>query len=146
MKAKNQFSTVDGQFSLPYAAATALVKRKVSLDDFTEIQIGNPDILQIAQRVDCLVDPELDKRYPASVTPANVEVRAKNGHVFSRRVIERRGSPTKPLTMEEIEQKFRHCARFARNPMPEDRIGEILHFLREIENQDEVTRILPLFS
>jgi 2-methylcitrate dehydratase PrpD len=134
------------QFSLPYAAATALVKRKVFLDDFTEEQIRNPQVLQVAQRVDCLVDLELDKRYPASVTPANVEVRTKEGKVFSRRVVERRGSPTNPLTMEEIEEKFRQCARFARNPMPDHRIGEILHFLREIENQDDVIRILPLFS
>ncbi len=139
-------SIPEAQFSLPYAVATALAKRKVFLDDFTEEQIGNLNVLQIAQRIDCLVDPELDKKYPASVTPANVEVRTKKGSVFSRRVVERRGSPTNPLTMEEIEEKFRQCARFARNPMPEHRIGEILHFLREIENQDEVTRILPLFS
>jgi 2-methylcitrate dehydratase PrpD len=139
-------SIPEAQFSLPYAAATALVKRKVSLDDFTEEQIGNPDVLQFAQRVDCLVDPEMDKRYQASVTPATLEVRTKKGKVFFRRVVERRGSPTNPLTMEEIEEKFRQCARFARNPVAEDRIGEILLFLRKIEDQDDVTRILPLFS
>jgi 2-methylcitrate dehydratase PrpD len=122
------------------------VKRKVFLDDFTEEQIRNPHVLQVAQRVDCLVDPELDKKYPASVTPANVEVRTKEGKVFSRRVVERRGSPTNPLTMEEIEEKFRQCAQFAGNPVPEDRVREILLFLKQIEDQDDVTRILPLFS
>jgi 2-methylcitrate dehydratase PrpD len=139
-------SIPEAQFSLPYAAATALVKGKVFLDDFTEEQIRNPRVLQVAQRVDCIVDPELDKKYPASVTPAFVEVRTKQGNVFSRRVVERRGSPTHPLTMEEIEEKFRQCARFARNPVPGDRVGEILLFLREMEDQDDVTRILPLFS
>jgi 2-methylcitrate dehydratase PrpD len=138
-------SIPEAQFSLPYAAATALVKRKVFLDDFSEEQIRNPHVLQIAQRVDCLVDPELDKGYPASVTPAVVEVRTKNGKVFSRRVVERSGSPSNPLTMGEIEEKFRQCARFARNPVAEDRGGELLLFLREIENQDDVTRIMPLF-
>ena len=139
-------SIPEAQFSLPYAVATALVKRKVFLDDFTEEQIRNGDVLQIAQRVDCLVDPELDKSYPASVTPAVVEVREKKGKVFSRRVVERRGSPTNPLTMEEIEEKLRQCARFTRYPLPEDRVGEILLFLREMESQDDVTRMLPLFS
>ncbi len=139
-------SIPEAQFSLPYAAATALVKRKVFLDDFTEEQIRNPHVLQAAQRVDCLVDPELNRRYPASVTPAVVEVRAKKGKVFSRQVVERRGSPTNPLTMEEIEEKFRQCARFARYPLPEDRVGKILLFLREMESQDDVTRMLPLFS
>jgi hypothetical protein len=47
--------------------------------------------------------------------------------------------------MEEIEEKFRRCARFAKNPVAEDRGGELLLFLREIENQDDVTRIMPLF-
>jgi 2-methylcitrate dehydratase PrpD len=139
-------SIPEAQFSLPYAAATALVKRKVFLDDFTEEQIRNPHVLRVAQRVDCLVDPELDKKYPASVTPAVLEVRTKNGKVFSRGVVERRGSPTHPLTMEEIEEKLRQCARFARNPLPEDRVGEILLFLSEMADQDDVTRILPLFS
>jgi len=139
-------SIPEAQFSLPYAAATALVKRKVFLDDFTEEQIRNPHVLHVAQRVDCLVDPELDKMYPASVTPAVVEIRTKKGKIFSRRVVERRGSPTNPLTREEIEEKFRRCARFARNPMPEDRVGEILLFLREMEDQDDMVRILPLFS
>jgi len=139
-------SIPEAQFSLPYAASTALVKKKVFLDDFTEEQIRNPHVLQVSQRVDCLVDPELDKAYPASVTPAVVEVRAKKGKVFSRRVVERRGSPTNPLTMEEIEEKFRQCARFARNPVPKDRVGEILLFLREMEDQDDMARILPLFS
>jgi 2-methylcitrate dehydratase PrpD len=139
-------SIPEAQFSLPYAAATALVKRKVFLDDFTEEQIRNPHVLQVAQRVDCLVDPELDKKYPASVTPAILEVGTRKGEIFSRRVVERRGCPTNPLTMEEIEEKFRQCARFARNPMPEDRIGKILHFLRKMEEQDDATRMLPLFS
>jgi 2-methylcitrate dehydratase PrpD len=139
-------SIPEAQFSLPYAAGTALVKRKVFLDDFTEGQIRNPHVLQVAQQVDCVVDPELDKKYPASVTPAVVEVRTKKGEVFSRRVVERRGSPTNPLTMEEIEEKFRQCARFAGNPVPEDRVREILLCLKQIEDQDDVTRILPLFS
>jgi 2-methylcitrate dehydratase PrpD len=139
-------SIPEAQFSLPYAAARALVKGKVFLDDFTEEQIRNPRVLQVAQRVDCVVDPELDKKYPARVTPAVVEVRTRKGKVFSRLVVERRGSPTNPLTMEEVEEKFRQCARFARNPLPEDRVGDILFFLREMENGDDVTRILPLFS
>jgi 2-methylcitrate dehydratase PrpD len=91
-------------------------------------------------------DPALDKKYPASVTPAIVEVLTKKGKVFSRGVVERRGSPTHPLTLEEIEEKFLQCARFARNPVAEDRAGEILLFLGEMENQDDVTPILSLFS
>lgn len=139
-------SIPEAQFSLPYAAATALVKRKVFLDDFTEEEIRNPHVLQVAQRVDCLVDPELDKRYQASVTPAILEVRTKKGKVFSRRVVERRGAPDNPLTMEEVVEKFRQCARFARNPVPEDKVREILLLLKGMEDQDDVTRILRLFS
>jgi 2-methylcitrate dehydratase PrpD len=96
--------------------------------------------------VDCLVDPELDEKYSASVTPAILDVQTKKGNVFSRRVVERRGSPTNPLAMEEIEKKFRQCARFTRYPLPEDRVGKILLFLKEMESQDDVTRMLPLFS
>jgi 2-methylcitrate dehydratase PrpD len=139
-------SIPEAQFSLPYAAATAIVKKEVLLDDFTEEEIRNPHVLDVAQRVDCRVDPALDKEYRTSVTPAILEVRTKKGQVFSRRVAERRGSPTHPLTMEEIEEKFRQCARFARNPVPEDKLRDILLLLKGMEGQEDVTRILHLFA
>jgi 2-methylcitrate dehydratase PrpD len=138
-------SIPEAQFSLPYAAATALVKKKVFLDDFTEEQIRNPHVLKVAQRVDCLIDPGLDKSYQGSVTPAILEIRTKKGKVFSRRVVERRGAPGNPLTMAEVEEKFRQCARFARNPMPEDRVREILLLLKGMEDLDDVTRVFRLF-
>lgn len=136
----------EAQFSLPYAAATALVKKKVFLDDFTEEEIRNPHVLKFAQRVDCIVDAELDKSFQGMVTPAILEIRTKNGKVFSRRVVERRGAPANSLTMVEIEEKFRQCARFARNSVPEDKIRELLLLLKGMEDQDDVTQMLRLFS
>jgi 2-methylcitrate dehydratase PrpD len=145
-KSRAPRSIPEAQFSLPYAAATALVKKKVFLDDFTEEEIRNRHVLQVAQRVDCLVDPELDKTYGASVTPAIVEVLTRKGKVFSRRVVKRRGAPGNPLTLEEVEEKFRRCASFAQNPFPEDRIREILLLLRGMDVQGDITQLFRRFS
>jgi 2-methylcitrate dehydratase PrpD len=138
-------SIPEAQFSLPYAAATALVKGKVFLDDFTEEAIRNPEILKMAARVDCHVKAELERNFQGIVTPAIVEIRTKKGKVFSKRVEERRGCPSNPMTMEEIEEKFRKCADFARNPVPGKKVEEILSLMRDFENLNDVSQLLQLF-
>jgi len=136
----------EAQFSLPYVVATALLKRNVSLKDFGEKEIQNSQITQLTPKIECLVDPELDRNYQASVTPAIVEIFTKDGQIFSKKVIERRGSPSNPLSIEEIAEKFRHCAQFAHKPLPEEKIQEAVHFLKELEFKKDITQVFPLLS
>jgi 2-methylcitrate dehydratase PrpD len=134
------------QFSLPYTVAAALVRKKVFLDDFTMEEIRNPEVLKMAQRVDCLVDAQLEKDFQSYVSPAVVELRTKKGESFRRKVIERKGSPDNPLTLQEVEEKFRRCAGFAQPPLPEERREKILDFVENLENQKEFLSLLQLFA
>jgi 2-methylcitrate dehydratase PrpD len=135
----------EAQFSLPYALATALVKRKVFLDDFTREQIRNAEVLQMAQRVDCVVDAHLERDFQRQVSPAIVELRTKRGKNHSRKVMERKGSPSSPLTIQEVEEKFRRCAAFAQSSLPEERTAKIIRFVENLENQKDIIPLLRLF-
>lgn len=55
---------VDAQFNVPWAVATALVRGKVSLADFTDEAIRDPAVLAVARRVAVTEDPEYSARYP----------------------------------------------------------------------------------
>ncbi len=55
---------VDAQFNVPWGVATALVRGKVSLADFTEEAIRNPAVLAVARRIEVTEDPEYSARYP----------------------------------------------------------------------------------
>lgn len=134
----------EAQFSLPYAVSTAMVKGKVFLEDFTNEEIRNPEVRKLATRVDCQVDLELDQTAQGNVTPAALEIRTRKGEFFSRKVIERRGSPTNPMTMEEVEEKFRKCAEFGQKKLRGKRRDRLLHILKTLENLEEVTQVLNL--
>jgi 2-methylcitrate dehydratase PrpD len=135
----------EAQFSLPFAVATALIKGNVLLQDFTGEAIQNPEVLHMASKVDCTVDPELDRTSPGKVSPAIVEVRTKGGKTFLERANERKGSPANPMTMEEVENKLYECMKFAQKPNGVERGEEIISFIRELESSRDVAQVVRLF-
>ena len=98
---------VDAQFSIPWTVATALVRKKVTIDDFTEKAITNITVLDIARKVKPIIDLE---DLGQDIFPANVEIKMKNGLVYSKRVNNPKGHPSNPLSWKELEDKFKDCA------------------------------------
>jgi len=138
-------SVPEAQFSLPYALATALVKGKVSLEDFTPEALKNPEVLEVASRIECRADEELTRTTQSKVTPAILEIRSKKGQTYSMRVDDRKGSPANPMTQEEVEEKFRRCAGFAAQPPSPENIAKICAFIHEMEKHPDVTQLVKLF-
>lgn len=134
-------SVPDAQFSIPYTVATAIVKRKVSIDDFTPEAIHNTDVLQIAQKVNACILPELTRR---QVEPAIVEIRTKDGTVFSKRMDDRKGSPENAMSMEEISDKFRDCASHSRVKLSKQSIDMMISLIRNLEKVKDVSEIIRL--
>jgi 2-methylcitrate dehydratase PrpD len=57
-------NVVDAQFNVPYAVATALLRGKVSLSDFTDEAIRASDVLALARRIDVTEDAAFTAKYP----------------------------------------------------------------------------------
>ncbi|MBN1904781.1 MAG: MmgE/PrpD family protein [Deltaproteobacteria bacterium] len=49
---------IDAQFSLPWTVATALVKGRVILENFTIAVIRKKEVLEVARKVTGRLDPE----------------------------------------------------------------------------------------
>jgi len=62
--------------------ATAIVRRRVSLQDFTEDAIRDPELSMIARRVTTRVDPGKDA-LPMLYPPADVTIETVDGRVSS---------------------------------------------------------------
>ena len=137
-------TTPEAQFSLPYVVATALVKGRVFLEDFTAEEIRNPWVLEVASKIDCIVDAELEKIARGSITPAVVEIITKRGERFSHQLKVPRGSPPRPMNIDEITDKFRRCASFAKQPVSEQNIEKVIDIIKQMETLDDVTGILKL--
>ena len=103
-------SSYAAKFSIPYCIATALVKGRVALDDFTEEGIRDETIRQLMSHVVLQRDPELAQVYP-DTWPAIVTVETAAGARHETRVDYPKGDPKNPMTREELIDKFHVLTR-----------------------------------
>ena len=102
-------TVVDAQFSVPYSVAAALVRGRAFIDEFTDEAIRDPAILNTAQKVKLIHDPELDKEYP-KMWPAWVKILMNDGQTLETAVPTCKGDPANPLSEAELKQKFHDLA------------------------------------
>jgi len=138
-------SVVDAQFSIPYTVATAIMRRRVFLDDFTEEAIRNRSIRDMAALVVPLIDPEFD-RWPADVKPAQVEVRLKDGRAFSQRVDYPKGNPRNPVPFAEIRSNFLELATWATRPLARERVEQARDLIEGLDQVPDVSELPRLLS
>lgn len=92
----------EAKFSLPFAAAALLLDGAMDLDSFE--RTDRPDVLGLAARV---VYRESDFPGPPAEAPGEVEVRLRDGRVLRGSVAGSRGGPDRPLSDDEVLEKFR---------------------------------------
>lgn len=98
-------SIVDAQFSMPYAAAVAVLHRSAGTRQFRPDAIASPDAAAFMDRVECYRSERLEAIFPQH-WPAEVEVELSDGRVLREYVEGAKGDPERPLSPAELEAKF----------------------------------------
>ncbi|SFB49567.1 2-methylcitrate dehydratase PrpD [Amycolatopsis marina] len=93
----------DAKFSVPYVVGACLSRGKLTLAEFTDDSLDDPAIHKLADRVDVADDP--DSRFPQAYSAA-VEITLRDGRRLNRREPVNRGHPERPLSHQEIQDKF----------------------------------------
>jgi 2-methylcitrate dehydratase PrpD len=132
---------VNAQFSIRYCIANALVRRSARLAHFEEEAIRNPQVLDLARRVDVVVDPAMELR---GHTPVDMTVRLKDGREIFRQIDIAPGFPGNPLTKEEQEARFRDCIAYAKKPLPKEKVEAIVENVAHIDQLSDVRVLIPL--
>lgn len=142
-KKRQPESVVDAQLNIPYTVATAAVKRRVGLRDFTPEAIKDPAVLKMAQKVHVQAYPEFRAD---DFHPGITEIRTKGGKVYSKRVDEPSGNPDNPISKEGLIEKFTDCASFAIKPLTKDRLKTLIDMVMNLEEVDDVGAIVRLLA
>jgi 2-methylcitrate dehydratase PrpD len=132
-------SPVDAQFSIPWGVASALIKRRIGLEDYTESAIKNQDILDVTQKIRVEVDNSLHKPGPE---PTRVKVITKDGKAFEKVVENPLGSLERPMSFEDCARKFTDCAR----ALESGRIEKIIELVARLERLDDIREIIRLLT
>ena len=93
------------KFNMPYCISSALLFRNVGLDRFSEERLWDAPLRQLMSKVEMVVDPSLDKDYPAK-WPAVVRIATRSGMKLVANVEYPKGDPENPLSREELCGKF----------------------------------------
>ena len=86
---------MDAEFSIPWGVASAIVGRRVGLDDFTDSAIRNREVLEVTQKMRVEVDNTLHKPGPE---PTRVTVVTKMEKLTSKVVENPLGSLERPMS------------------------------------------------
>ncbi|MDN6860235.1 MmgE/PrpD family protein [Pseudomonas sp. CAN2814] len=124
-------------FSVHYVVALALLKGRVDLGNFYDEPLNDPQVLALADKVHVLDDPASD--FPRHF-PGEVRVHLKDGRVIQCRQPTSLGTPERPLTRAQIEEKFFANASRAISREAAKQLAE------QVLNLDRVSSLEPLLA
>jgi 2-methylcitrate dehydratase PrpD len=122
------------QLSFPFVMATALHRRAVRIEDFSEAARRDPKVTADCAKIAVSVDADCEARYPR-FRPAKVTLRTKDGRGFARAVDEPLGAPHNPLDDAALGEKY---LGLAGPVLGAERARETLALLWRLDQQDSV--------
>lgn len=133
---------ISAMYSIQYCVANALLRKSCKLDHFNESSVREPALLELITKIyPAVADHSLDRLTDIG---SLMEVIMKDGTVHKKLVEFPKGTLQNPLTKEELIEKFKDCAGFAKKPLSYENIDNIIKMVFDLENLDDVRTIIPL--
>ncbi|HEY7205037.1 MAG TPA: MmgE/PrpD family protein [Methylomirabilota bacterium] len=123
---------LEAKFSAAYCAALALTRGAAAESDFVA---PDPGLVALAGRIRPVADPAL------RIPEARMRVRLRDGRVLDEAVEAARGTPGRPVSRHEVEEKFRRLAGVV---LPAPEVGRLLEHLGRLPTLPDVSSLLRL--
>jgi len=136
---------VEAIISASYTVAVALAKGRLLLDDMTPDAVGDRVVDALAHKVRC---HEITEGVDAiTFVPQAVEVTTKDGGRHRAEVTDHLlGHPQRPLSHEQVHDKFHACLRFAARPVPDAIARQLIDAIDGLEALPDIGVIPRLAS
>ncbi|MEN6369632.1 MAG: MmgE/PrpD family protein, partial [Thermotogota bacterium] len=95
--------------SLPYCVAVAAAKGNVLPSDFEADALADPFVRSLLGKIQVVADPAIDALFP-NVKRAVVTVTTESGEAYTCQEDFAKGSPERPLSDDDVAEKFRSNA------------------------------------
>jgi len=140
---KKPANSYDAQFSIPYTIAAAMVNKRFTLRELDESAMTDPDILALASLVEYQTDP--DSAFPRAYS-GEVIVKLKSGETISHREHVNRGVADRPLSNQEIIEKYESTASMSMSDKFLNRVKEAVLNLDSASSADQLLNVLSAHS
>ncbi|HTP96822.1 MAG TPA: MmgE/PrpD family protein [Burkholderiales bacterium] len=105
-------SVHQSKFSMGFVLAQIAVKGRAQLADFTDAALGDAALRSFHDKVQMVLDPEIDRAYPRRWI-GRVSVLTRDGRTLEHKVISPKGDPDNTLSRAELEDKALRLAAYA---------------------------------
>jgi 2-methylcitrate dehydratase PrpD len=125
---------LQGKFSVYHGAAIGLVRGKAGIREYTDEAVNDPAIKRVRESTTAIGD--------ASITEdqANIEVELSSGEKLTRFVEASLGNIHRPMSNQQLEEKFRDQAVLALAPDQVERAIEICWRIEDLSDVSELIR------
>jgi len=134
---------LQAKFSMEFCMAILLLDGKADLTRFTDAVANRPDVQEMMGRVRFYADPEAEKTGYDKMTTL-IKITLKDGRTISGRADFGKGSPTNPMSYDEVAEKFLGCAAFAE--WPGTKANQVIDLVSKLEDISDVRALTALCS
>ena len=131
---------LEAKFSIPYCLAILLLDRRAGIGEFTDEMVMRPDVREMMGRVKPYLHEGIEAEGFQRIR-SRLEIKLRDGRALSQEAFTSRGTPERPLTPEELAQKFHDCAE---GTIPEPRRNEVLDAISRLEDLADIKQLTAL--
>jgi len=128
---------------MEFGVSILLLERRAGLAEYTDTVVQRSDVQEMIRRVNFYVDPEAEQAGFDKMTSI-LKVHMKDGRVLSGRAQFAKGSPANPMSYDEVADKFRGCADFAK--WPRQKADAVIEFVKTLESVTDVSRLTGMLA
>jgi len=133
---------LQAKFSMEFCMAILLLERKAGLPEFTDEVVNRADVQDMIRRIDFGVHPDAEAAGFDKMTTI-IEIELSDGRVIKGAADFGKGSPTNPMTDDELQQKFRECAKWGGlDEAAAQRVIDCVWTIESLPNVRDLTRLL----
>jgi 2-methylcitrate dehydratase PrpD len=133
--------TMGAQFSIPYCVALALTGDPADPAMYASEAIDDPARRALAQRVEILVDPEMESAYPKHYG-ARVHLELEGGVARTSSKLDPHGMPADPCSDAEVLEKFLRLATRVKSTEGAQAIVDTVGRAERLKTITELTQLL----
>ena len=135
---------LQAKFSMEFCLAILLLERKAGLAQFQDAVVLRPDVQEWIRRVNYYVDPVAEAAGFDRMTSL-IRIHLKDGKIITGRADMAKGSPDDPMSFQEVADKFRESADFAKWPRQKaEAVIRAVEALEKAQDMSALTAALTL--
>jgi len=135
---------LQAKFSMEFCMAILLLERKAGLAQFTDEVVNRTDVQKMIEHVEFSVHPIAEAAGYEKMTTI-IDIALTDGRTVSGSADFGKGSPTNPMSDEELARKFSDCAQWGGLAKQNaERIVDLVFDLENVKSIRELTRLLAV--